>query len=114
MYLAAVLDLHSRRIVGWAMRDSLQRQLVLDALLMAVQTRQPPPGLLHHSDRGSQYASDEYQALLTKFGMTARMSRTGNCYDNAPMESFFGSLKTELVHHRHYATRAEARTDLFE
>lgn len=114
LYLAAVLDLHSRRIVGWAMSDSLHRQLVIDALLMAIQTRQPPPGLLHHSDRGSQYASDEYQALLTKFGMTASMSRTGNCYDNAPMESFFGSLKTESVHHRHYATRAAARTDIFE
>ena len=114
LYLAAVLDLHSRRIVGWAMSDSLHRQLVIDALLMAVQTRQPAPGLLHHSDRGSQYASDEYQALLTTFGMTASMSRTGNWYDNAPMERFFGSLKTELVHHRHYATRAEARTDIFE
>jgi transposase InsO family protein len=114
LYLAAVLDLYSRRIVGWAMRDSLHRQLVIDAFLMAVETRQPPPGLLHHSDRGSQYASDEYQALLTKFGMQASMSRKGNCYDNAPMESFFGSLKTEWVHHRHYRTRAEAKTDIFE
>lgn len=114
LYLATVLDLYSRRIVGWAMSDSLHRQLVLDALLMAVQTRQPLPGLLHHSDRGSQYASDEYQALLTKFGMHASMSRTANCYDNAPMESFFGSLKTEWVHHHHYHTRAEAKTDIFE
>ena len=114
LYLATVLDLYSRRIVGWAMSDSLHRQLVIEALLMAVQTRQPPPGLLHHSDRGSQYASDEYQALLTKFGMQASMSRKGNCYDNAPMESFFGSLKTERVHHRHYRTRAEAKTDIFE
>jgi putative transposase len=114
LYLATVLDLYSRRIVGWAMSDSLERQLVIDAFLMAVETRQPPPGLLHHSDRGSQYASDEYQALLTKFGMQGSMSRKGNCYDNAPMESFFGSLKTEWVHHRHYRTRAEAKTDIFE
>jgi putative transposase len=114
LYLATVLDLYSRRIVGWAMSDSLHRQLVLDALHMAIQSRQPLPGLLHHSDRGSQYASDHYQALLTKFGIQARMSRKGNCYDNAPMESFFGSLKSEWVHHRHYRTRAEAKTDIFE
>ena len=114
LYLAAVLDLHSRRIVGWAMRDSLHRQLVIEALLMAVQSRQPPPGLLHHSDRGSQYASDEYQALLTKFNRQGSMSRKGNCYDNAPMESFFASLKSERVHHRHYHSRAEAKTDIFE
>ena len=114
LYLAAVLDLYSRRIIGWAMSDSLHRQLALDALHMALQSRQPPPGLLHHSDRGSQYASDDYQTLLTKFGMQGSMSRTGNCYDNAPMESFFGSLKTELVHHRHYRTRTEAKTDIFD
>jgi putative transposase len=114
LYLAGVMDLYSRRIVGWAMSDSLQRQLVMAALHMALDARQPPPGLLHHSDRGSQYASDDYQAVLTKFHMQASMSRTGNCYDNAPMESFFGTLKTELVHHRHYATRAEAKTDIFE
>lgn len=114
LYLAVVLDLYSRRLVGWAMSDSLHRHLAIEALLMAVETRQPSPGLLHHSDRGSQYASDEYQALLTQFGMQGSMSRTGNCYDNAPMESFFGSLKTELVHHRHYRTRAEAKTDIFE
>lgn len=114
LYLAAVLDLYSRRIVGWAMSDSLHRQLVFDALHMALQNRQPLPGLVHHSDRGSQYASDDYQALLTKFGMQASMSRKGNCYDNAPMESFFGSLKTEWVYHRHYRTRSEAKTDIFE
>ncbi len=114
LYLAAVLDLYSRRIVGWAMADTLERSLVIAALQMAVDTRQPGPGLLHHSDRGSQYASREYQALLTKYHMQASMSRTGNCYDNAPMESFFGTLKTELIYHRHYATRAEAKTDIFE
>jgi transposase InsO family protein len=114
LYLAAVMDLYSRRIVGWAMSDSLERWLPLAALQMALETRQPPPGLLHHSDRGSQYASDDYQAVLTNYQIQGSMSRTGNCYDNAPIESFFGTLKTELVHHRHYATRAEAKTDIFE
>jgi putative transposase len=114
LYLAVVLDLYSRRIVGWAMRDSLHRQLVIEAFQMALTTRQPPPGLLHHSDRGSQYASNDYQALLTKNRMVASMSRKGNCYDNAPVESFFGTLKTELVFHQQYATRAEARLDIFE
>ncbi len=114
LYLAVVLDLYSRRIVGWAMKDSLHRQLVIDALQMALTARQPPPGLLHHSDRGSQYASDDYQALLTKNQMVVSMSRKGNCYDNAPVESFFGTLKTELVFHQQYLTRAEARQDIFE
>jgi putative transposase len=114
LYLAVVLDLYSRRVVGWAMSDSLERQIVIQALQMALLARQPPPGLLHHSDRGSQYASDDYQALLTQHQLRCSMSRAGNCYDNAPMESFFGTLKTELIHHRHYATRAEARTDIFE
>jgi len=114
LYLAVVLDVYSRRIVGWAMSDSLHRQLVIDALQMAITVRQPPPGLLHHSDRGSQYASDEYQALLTRAGMVTSMSRKGNCYDNAPVESFFGTFKTELVFHQQYATRAEARLDIFE
>jgi len=114
LYLAAVMDLYSRRIVGWTMGDTLERRLTLAALQMAIDTRQPPPGLLHHSDRGSQYASQDYQALLTKHQMQVSMSRTGNCYDNAPIESFFATLKTELVHHRHYATRAEAKTDIFE
>jgi putative transposase len=114
LYLAVVLDLYSRRVVGWAMSDSLERQIVIQALQMALLARQPPPGLLHHSDRGSQYASDDYQALLTQHQLRCSMSRAGNCYDNAPMESFFGTLKTELIHRRHYATRAEARTDIFE
>ena len=98
------------------MSDSLHRQLVIDALQMAIMARQPPPGLLHHSDRGSQYASDDYQALLTQASMvsTVPVSRKGNCYDNAPVESFFGTLKTELVFLQHYATRAEARLDIFE
>lgn len=114
LYLAVVLDLYSRRIVGWAMSESLQRQLVIEALQMALTTRQPAPGLLHHSDRGSQYASDDYQALLTKAEMVGSMSRKGNCYDNAPIESFFGTLKTELVFHRQYESWAQARLDIFE
>ncbi len=109
-----VLDLYSRRIVGWAMSDSLERHLVIAALQMALKMRQPPPGLLHHSDQGSQYASDDYQALVPHYQICCSMSRTGNCYDNAPMESFFGTLKTELVHHCHYQTKAEAKTDIFE
>jgi putative transposase len=114
LYLAAVMDLYSRRIVGWAMSDSLHRQIVIDALQMAIMARQPPPGLLHHSDRGSQYASHDYQALLTLTQMVGSMSRKGNCYDNAPMESFFGTFKTELTFHCDYATRNEARLDIFE
>ena len=114
LYLAAVLDLYSRRIVGWATSDSLERQLVITALQMALHRRQPGPGLLHHSDRGSQYASDDYQALLTHSQIQGSMSRSGNCYDNAPMESFFGTLKTELIHHCYYLTQAEAKTSIFE
>jgi putative transposase len=114
LYLAAVLDLYSRKIVGWAMGDSLHRQLVIDAMQMAITARKPPPGLLHHSDRGSQYASAEYQSLLTQTKIIASMSRRGNCYDNAPMESFWGTMKRERIFHRHYATRAEAKSDIFE
>ena len=96
------------------MAETLERSLVLAALRMALETRQPSPGLLHHSDRGSQYASHDYRDVLTKYQIQASMSRKGNCYDNAPMESFFGTLKTELIHHRCYLTRREARTDIFE
>ena len=114
LYLAVVLDLYSRQIVGWAMSDSLQRQLVIDALQMAIVARRPAPGLLHHSDRSSQYASHDYQALLTRAQMVSSMSRKGDCYDNAVVQSFFGTLKTELIYQRQYATRAEARADIFE
>jgi transposase InsO family protein len=114
LYLAVILDLYSRRIVGWAMSDSLERHLVIAALQMAIVRRQPPPGLLHHSDRGSQYASDDYQALLTYHHFQVSMSRKGNCYDNAPMESFFATLKTELIHHCHYHTKTEAKPAVFE
>jgi transposase InsO family protein len=114
LYLAAVIDLCSRMIVGWATADHLRAELPLAALRMALQQRKPAHGLLHHSDRGVQYACDEYQRLLAAQGITASMSRTGNCYDNALMESFFGTLKTELTHHETYSTREEARQSLFE
>ena len=113
LYLAAVLDLATRKVVGWAMRDHLRSELATAALLMAIQRQRPAPSLTHHSDRGGQYASGEYQKLLAGAGMKASMSRTGNCYDNAPMESFFHTLKVELVHQRRWATRDEARRDLF-
>src|SRR6185437_9826244 len=113
LYLAAVMDLFSRKIVGWAMRDHMQVELVSAALTMAIQQRRPPAGLIHHSDRGVQYASHAYRDALSGAGITASMSRKANCYDNAPMESFFHTLKTELVHHRQYETRAEAQRDIF-
>lgn len=113
LYLAVVLDLATRKVVGWAMRDHMRVELTLAALMMAVQRQRPQPGLLHHSDRGSQYAAEAYAGRLAAIGAVASMSRTGNCYDNAPMESFFGTLKVELVHQRHWATREEARRDLF-
>lgn len=113
LYLAVVLDLFSRRIVGWAMSARMTSSLVIDALQMAIQRRQPPTGLLHHSDRGSQYTGQLYQQLLKDNHFIVSMSGTGNCYDNAPTESFFGSLKTEHVHHVLYESRAQARTDIF-
>lgn len=114
LYLAAILDLYSRYVVGWSMAGRMNRRLVLDALDMAVGRRRPEPGLLHHSDRGSQYASGDYQKALNTHGMVCSMSRKGDCWDNAPMESFFHTLKTELVHHRDYQTRWEAKADIFE
>ena len=114
LYLAAVLDLFSRRVIGWSMARTLCTSLVKNALRMAIADRHPQAGLLHHSDRGSQYASADYQSLMDAHEMVVSMSRTGNCYDNAPMESFFGTLKCELVHDRHYGTHAEARQDIFE
>lgn len=114
LYLAVVEDLYTRKIVGWAMADHMESRLVVDALEMAVQRELPGEGLVAHSDRGVQYASDHYQQLLNKYGITCSMSRKGNCWDNAPMESFFATLKKELVHHETYRTRAEARQCLFE
>ena len=114
LYLAVVIDLFSRRIVGWSMAPSLGRTLVIDALKMAIAVRNPHKGLIHHSDRGSQYASRDYQKLLRKNKMVSSMSRKGNCYDNAPTESWFATLKRELVYRTNYATHAEARQDVFE
>jgi len=114
LYLAAVEDLYSRRVVGWAMDEHMESRLVVDALAMAVQRRLPDEGLLAHSDRGSQYASEHYQRLLAKHGITCSMSRRADCWDNAPMESFFASLKKELVHDADFATRLEARAAIFE
>lgn len=114
LYLAAVIDLCSRKIVGWATADHLRAELVCQALEMAVTHRDPLQELLHHSDRGVQYACEDYQQLLSVHGLLPSMSRTGNCYDNAVMESFFGTLKTELIHHETYETRAQARQALFE
>ena len=114
LYLAVLLDLCSRAIVGWAMSDRITRQLTLDALGMALARRQPPRGLLHHSDRGSQYASGDYQTQLTRHGVVGSMSRRGDCWDNAVAESFFATLKVELVHDTLWPTRAAARTALFD
>jgi putative transposase len=113
LYLAAVLELYSRRIVGWAMADHLRAELPLAALRMAIKEQRPDPGLIHHSDRGVQYASAEYRQTLQTAGFLASMSRKADCYDNAPMESFFHTLKTELVHHRQFETRNEAERDIF-
>ena len=113
LYLAAVEDLFTREIVGWSMSEQMESRLVVDALEMALLRRQPKEGLIAHSDRGVQYASEHYQRTLKQHGITCSMSRKGNCWDNAPMESFFASLKKELVHHRKYQTRAEARQSLF-
>ncbi|WP_414646173.1 IS3 family transposase [Bradyrhizobium sp. 2S1] len=113
LYLATVMDLYSRRIVGWAMADHLRAELPLAALRMAVSAQRPGAGLIHHSDRGVQYASAEYRKVVQSAGLRASMSRKADCYDNAPMESFFHTLKIELVYHTHYATRAEATRDIF-
>jgi len=112
IYLAAVLDLYSRAIVGWAVSAIIDRHLVMSALNMAVKRRCPAPGLLHHSDRGSQYASEDYQRMLEAAGITCSMSRRGNCYDNATMESWFGTLKTELG--EFFDNPAEAKRRLFD
>ena len=113
LYLAAVLDLFSRRVVGWAMDTSMTVELPLRALRMALHSRRPQPGLLHHSDRGSQYASLIYQALLQSRAIQPSMSRTANCYDNAVMESFFASLKAELVDQRRFTSIAQAQKEIF-
>jgi putative transposase len=114
LYLAVILDLFSRRVVGWAISERLERGIALDALTMALRNRRPPHGLLHHSDRGSQYASHEYRQLLAANGMRSSMSRRGNCWDNAVAESFFATLKLELVYQTQWRTRADAHSAVFE
>lgn len=114
LYLAAVLDLFTRKVVGWSMSERIDSRLVVDALEMAVSRQLPDAGLIAHSDRGVQYASEHYQRTLTTHDIECSMSRRGDCWDNAPAESFFATLKKELVHHEVYETRSEARTSLFE
>jgi len=114
LYLATVIDLYSRKIVGWSMDESMKVSLVNDALNMAIQSRNPPTGLIWHTDRGSQYASYSHKDLLQQNGITQSMSRKGNCWDNAVAESFFHTLKTELVYHEIYETKAQANQSIFE
>ncbi|KKK95871.1 hypothetical protein LCGC14_2668460 [marine sediment metagenome] len=114
LYVAGHKDLFTGNIVGYAMGERLTRSLVSQSLFKAMAAKRPAKGLIHHSDRGSQYCSHEYRSILDRFGLTASMSRKGNCFDNAPMESFWGTLKQELVHHRRYRTRQEAIQDITE
>lgn len=114
LYVAAVIDLFSRRVVGWSMSDSMTAQFVTDALIMAIWRRGKPDALLHHSDQGSQYTSEQFQRLMADNGVTCSMSRSGNVWDNAAMESFFSSLKTERVGKKVYRTRTQAKADVFD
>ena len=114
LYLAVVIDLFSRKVIGWSMDKTMGKELAIEALRMAIRAREPSSGLLSHSDRGSQYASNDYQALLKKFDITCSMSRKGNCWDNGVVESFFGTLKQEHVFFCDYMTREEARRSVFE
>ncbi len=114
VHVAVLLDRYSRRVVGWAMSDRPHAGLVLAALTMALGRRQPAPGLVHHTDQGRQYAATAYQDLLARHGILPSMSRKGHCYDNAVVESFFSTLKNELVHHHAWPTRADARTAIFD
>ena len=113
LYLAVVLDLASRRVIGWAMRESLEAELALSAMRMALAARQPAPGLIHHSDRGVQYACDAYRELLAAHHIQASMSRTGDCWDNAVAESFFATLELELIARRTWHTHHDARQSIF-
>jgi len=114
LYLAVVIDLFSRQVVGWSMAAQMKTQLVNDALLMAIWKRKPNKGLLWHTDRGSQYASESHRELLKQHGIQQSMSRKGNCWDNAVSESFFHTLKTELIHHQKFQSREEAKQAVFE
>ena len=112
--MAAVLDLYSRRVVGWSMQSQMTAQLVTDALMMAIWRRGRPQSVMHHSDRGSQYTSEQFQRLLGELGVTCSMSRSGDVWDNSAMESFFSSLKTERTARKVYRTRADAKADVFD
>ena len=114
LYLAAVIDLFSRKVVGWSMQPRMRTRLVLDALMMALWRRRPPPGVVIHSDQGSQFSSQEWRSFLEAHDLVPSMSRRGNCYDNAVAESFFHLLKTERIRRKTYKTRAEARQDVFD
>jgi transposase InsO family protein len=114
LYLAAIKDMATREILGWSMADHLKAELCIDALVMAIHRHRPPAGLIHHSDRGVQYSSAPYRAVFECHDIVQSMSRRGNCLDNAPMESFFGALKIEHIHHAHFRTRDEAKAALFE
>jgi putative transposase len=114
LYLAVLLDMYSRKVVGWAMGTQMNRQLVIDALMMAIEQRRPAPGLVHHTDQGVVYATSAYRAILKEHAMVASMSRKGNCYDNAVAESFFGNLKNELTWHQTFETRTQARAAVFD
>lgn len=114
LYLATVIDLYSRKVVGWSMDENMKTSLVNDALMMAIKRRNPSKGLIWHTDRGSQYASDSHKNLLKKYGIIQSMSRKGDCWDNAVSESFFHSLKTELVYHETFKTKAQANEMIFE
>ncbi len=114
LYLAVLMDLCSRRIVGWSLRERLGGELTLEALNHALEARQPQPGLLHHSDRGSQYTADAYQTRLRSQGFAVSMSRKGDCWDNSPLESFFATLKKELLREADFATRGQARAAIFD
>ena len=114
LFLATIIDLYSRQVVGWSMSNKQDRHLVKDALLMAIETRKPKPGLIHHTDQGCQYMSRDYQAILTAHEMIPSASRKGNCHDNAVAESFFSHLKNELIYHRDFANRDEARSAIFD
>jgi putative transposase len=114
LYVAVVLDLFSRKVVGWSMNANMGTQLVIDALVMAIWRRRRPTQLLHHSDQGSQYTAEDFQRLLAAQGITCSMSKKGDCWDNAAIESFFSTLKRERPSHRHYENRDEARAEVFE
>ena len=114
LYLAGLKDLFSGELVGYAMSERMTKHLVMQALFRAVASHRPPRGLIHHTDRGSQYCAHAYQNLVSQFGMQASMSRRGNCFDNAPIESFWGTLKSELVYHRRFATRQQAQQEITE